>query len=83
MRIFYSPQFLKSFRKLPKEIQCLYRIKEVVFRENPLDPGLGTHKLKSEHRWSFWITYKIRVIFVFKKDVYILVNIGDHSIYRK
>ena len=83
MKVFYSPQFLKSFDKLPKEIQDLFKIKETTFRENPFSQKLGTHKLKGENRWSFWIIYKVRVIFIFYKDLYILVNIGDHSIYRK
>lgn len=82
MEIFYSPQFLKSFKKLPKEIQDLFRVKEIIFRKNPFNPILGTHKLKGENRWSFCVTYKIRVIFNFQNDTYILVNIGDHSIYK-
>lgn len=83
MELFYSPQFLRSFKKLPKEIQDLFRDKEIIFRKEPFSPILGTHKLKGDNRWSFWITYKIRVIFIFQKDAYIFVNIGDHSIYRK
>jgi len=69
MKIVYSSKFLKSFEKLPNDIQIDFR--------------LGTHKLKGRDEWSFLITYKIRTIFVFRKDIYILVNIGDHSIYRK
>lgn len=83
MELFYSPQFLRSFKKLSKEIQDLFRDKEIIFRKEPFGLVLGTHKLKGDNRWSFWITYKIRVIFIFQKDTYILVNIGDHSIYRK
>ena len=82
MKIFYSPQFLKSFDKLPREVQDLFRIKEIILREDPFHQRLGTHKLKGKNRWSFWVSYKIRVIFIFHKDEYILVNIGDHSIYR-
>jgi len=83
MKIVYSSKFLKSFKKLPNDIQNLFRFKEIIFRENPFDPRLGTHKLRGRNEWSFLITYKIRTIFVFKKDICILVNIGDHSIYRK
>lgn len=82
MRIFYSPKFLKSFKKSPKEIQDLFRIKEIIFRANHFDSKLKTHKLKGKNEWSFCITYKIRVIFIFDNDIYIFVNIGDHSIYR-
>jgi len=83
MIIYYSSQFLKSFKKLPKDIQKIYRTKEKIFRENPFDPRLKTHKLKGKEVWSFVITYKIRVIFILRKKFILLVNIGDHSIYRK
>lgn len=83
MKIVYAPKFLRSFDKLPKDIQDLFRIKENIFRGNPFDPKLRTHKLRGKNEWSFLVTYKIRVIFVFNKDVYVLINIGDHSVYRK
>ncbi|KKS15906.1 MAG: Plasmid stabilization system [Parcubacteria group bacterium GW2011_GWB1_41_6] len=83
MRIFYSSRFLRSFKKLPKNIQDLFRVKESVFHRNPFDSQLKTHKLKGSDEWAFLITYKIRAIFILKGDIIILVNIGDHSIYRK
>lgn len=83
MKIIYSPKFLRSFEKLPKQIQDEFRSKEIIFRAEPFDPWLRTHKLKGRNEWSFLITYKIRVIFIFEKDYIIFVNIGDHSIYRK
>ena len=46
MKIVYSSKFLKSFEKLPNDIQDLFRLKEIIFRENPFDFRLGTHKLK-------------------------------------
>jgi len=83
MRILYSPKFLSSFKKLSEETKNLLRIKETIFRENPFEHQLKTHKLKGKNEWSFCVTYKIRVIFIFENDIYIFVNIGDHSIYRK
>ena len=83
MRIFYSANFLRSFRKLPRDIQDEFRKREVIFRKAPFSPILRTHKLKGRSDWAFLITYEIRVIFTFEKDVFRLLNIGDHSIYRK
>jgi len=83
MIVFYSPRFLRSFSKLPKDIQDKFIEKEVIFRRNLFDPKLGTHKLEGREDWAFIITRKIRVIFVFIKKDILLVNIGDHSIYRK
>jgi len=48
MKIVYSSKFLKSFEKLPNDIQIDFR--------------LGTHKLKGRDEWSFLITYKIRLL---------------------
>lgn len=83
MKVLYSPKFLRSFRKLSKDIQDAFRKKEKLFRKDPFDPQLQTHKLKGREEWSFLITYSIRVLFLWEKDAVTLVNIGDHSIYRK
>lgn len=83
MRVLYSPLFLRSFKKLPSEIQKVFRKREIVFRRNAFDPSLGTHKLKGRDDWSFLITYHVRVIFIFHEDHALLINIGDHSIYRR
>lgn len=83
MRILYSPKFLRSFEKLPKDIQEEYRFREIIFKQDIFDPRLKTHKLRGKDEWSFLVTYKIRVIFIFEKEYILLVNIGDHSIYRK
>lgn len=83
MRIFYSSLFLRSFQKLPRNIQDEFRRRERIFKEDPFSPILKTHKLKGRTEWAFLITYEIRVIFIFEKDKFSLMNIGDHSIYRK
>lgn len=82
MRIFYSSKFLRSFEKLPAKIQDEFRRRETIFQQDPFDPVLKTHKLKNRSDWAFLVTYEIRVIFIFEKDVFKLTNIGDHSIYR-
>ncbi len=53
MRIFYSKKFLKSYQKLPKNIKEIYKSKEKVLKENPFDPLLGTHKIKSLNCYAF------------------------------
>ena len=83
MKIVYSTKFLRSFGKLSRHVKDEFRKKEIIFRQNQSDSRLRTHKLKGRGEWSFLITYKIRVIFVFENNNILLVNIGDHSIYRK
>lgn len=83
MNVYYSSKFLRSFIKLPPDVQDVFRVRDLIFRRDPSDPRLKIHKLKGRDEWSFLVTYKIRVIFLWEKDAVRLVNIGDHSIYRK
>ena len=45
MNIEYSKKFAIQFKKLPKEVQESALKLENLFRINPLDPILKTHKL--------------------------------------
>jgi mRNA-degrading endonuclease RelE of RelBE toxin-antitoxin system len=83
MKIIYSRKFLKSYQKLPKQIKEIYKAKEKILKEDPFNPLLGTHKIKELNCFAFLVTYKIRVIFQFVNGDIYLINIGDHSIYRK
>jgi mRNA-degrading endonuclease YafQ of YafQ-DinJ toxin-antitoxin module len=62
-----SSLFERHYRKLPKEIKERAKRKEKIFRENPFDPRLKTHKLhgKEKECWAFWIDYKYRIKFIF------------------
>lgn len=85
MRIYYSSKFAREYRKLPKEIKKLAEEKELVFRKNPFDPKLNTHKLhgRLKEYWVFSVDNTNRVIFEFaKKDVVWFHSVGDHSVYQ-
>ena len=85
MEILYWSKFAKYFKKLPIEIQKIAVEKEKIFRENPFDSMLKTHKLHGElnEYWSFSVNYKIRIIFKFiNKNVVAFYLIGDHDIYE-
>ena len=80
-----SKWFEKSYKKLPKFVKELAKKKETVFRLNPFDPRLETHKLhgKDKDSWSFSITHKYRIKFLFLTDNKILfLDIGKHDIYQ-
>lgn len=85
MEIYYSVDFKKQFKKLPNRLQQLALVKEPLFRVNPFNPSLRTHKLsgKLQGIWSFSLDYKHRILFRFLPDKTILfISVGDHSIYR-
>lgn len=80
-----SNRFEKSYSKLPKEVKELAKKKEFIFRDNPFDPRLDTHKLhgKDKDIWSFSITgkYRIKFIFISESDV-LFLEVGTHDIYK-
>lgn len=45
MEIIYSSKFAREYKKLPNSIKDVAEEQEKIFRENPFDPRLKTHKL--------------------------------------
>ncbi|MBU6431018.1 MAG: type II toxin-antitoxin system mRNA interferase toxin, RelE/StbE family [Patescibacteria group bacterium] len=86
MEIIYSSKFSREYKKLPDPIKNKAEEKEIVFRQNPFDNRLRTHKLngKFEDFWSFSVDYKYRIIFEISKGgkSFIFHSISDHRIYR-
>ena len=84
MYIYYSPEFVRRFKKLSNELKLKALEKEKIFRKNYRDPRLKTHKLsgKLDGRLAFWIDLKVRIIFSFvsPKLVY-FHSVGGHDIY--
>lgn len=84
MQIYYSSKFSREYKKLSPKIKGLAEEKELIFRSDPFDQKLNTHKLSGRLKgyWAFSIDNKYRVIFEFiKKDTAWFHSVGDHSIY--
>ena len=84
--VFYSPEFKRAYKKLPKPIQVLVKKKGLIFTSDPFHFSLRTHKLEGTLKglWAFSIDHRNRVIFEFtKQNTVLLHSVGDHSIYRK
>ena len=59
--------------------------KELVFRKNPFEQNLDTHKLHGRLKdfWSFSIGFKYRIIFEFAdQNIIYFHSVGDHDIYQ-
>lgn len=85
LKIQYSPNFVKEYRHLPLRIQELAEMRETIFRINPHDPRLNTHKLHGElkHCWAFSINHEYRIVFSYlDKQTIRFHAIGTHSIYH-
>lgn len=80
-----SPLFEKHYQKIPKIIKEAAKRKEKIFRDNPFDPRLRTHKLHGKERdvRAFWIDFKYRIKFIFlSNDEVLFLDIGTHEIYK-
>jgi len=85
MRIKVASLFEKNYKKLPKRIKEKAKEKEMIFRNNPFDTRLKTHKLKGKQcqSWAFWINNSYRIKFLFiSSDEVLFLDIGTHEIYK-
>lgn len=85
IKIEYSSKFEKMYKKLPSKIKELSFEREKLFRSNPFDPRMGTHKLSErlEGCWAFSITHKYRIYFSFSsKNLVRFHAVGSHDIYK-
>jgi len=85
MKIHYLSKFARQYKKLPLEFQEEAERKEKIFRKNPFDRRLKTHKLGGllYGFWAFSITRSHRIIFEFiDADVVRFYQIGPHDIYK-
>lgn len=84
MKIFYLKKFIKQYRKLSPEAKRLAEEKEIIFRKNPFDSRLKTHKLHGDLKefFSFFTNNDVRVIFDFDENKNVrFYTIGNHDIY--
>ncbi len=84
-KIHYASAYLKSYEKLPKYIYEIQDKREKLFREDPFNPALKTHKLKGKYEsfYSYSVTHSYRVLFRFlSENEVIFYDIGTHEIYK-
>ena len=85
MLIRTSSRFRKSYKKLPNRIKKNAREKEKIFRTNPFDARLDTHKLHGKYKeyWAFTVINQYRIIFAFIESERVdFIDIGTHQIYK-
>lgn len=84
MKIYYSSKFAREYKRLSLSIKKVAENREKIFREDPFDTRLNTHKLKGKLKffWSFSVNNQYRIIFEFAdRDIIWFHSVGDHSIY--
>jgi addiction module RelE/StbE family toxin len=84
-KLFYTPQFIRKYRKLPLALQEEAKEKISIFTKDQNHPFLKTHKLKGVLKgfWSFSVNYDYRIVFTYDtKNVIALLSIGNHDTYK-
>jgi addiction module RelE/StbE family toxin len=84
-KIYPTHHFIRSYKSLPEEIKARAKQREKIFKANPFDRRLNTHKLKGRFKdyWSYSINYQYRIMFRFIDDETVLYHdIGTHDIYK-
>lgn len=85
MTIIYTSKFEREYKSLSLDVKKAIEEKETIFKRNPFEQSLNTHKLKGKLKeyWSWSVDYKYRIIFYLKnkKEAWFL-SVGDHDIYN-
>jgi addiction module RelE/StbE family toxin len=84
MIIYYSSKFAKEYKHLPRKIKLIAEKREKIFRINPFDARLKTHRLsgKLKEYYSFSIDYHYRIIFeIVQANTIWFHSVGTHAIY--
>jgi addiction module RelE/StbE family toxin len=85
VEIAFSPSFIKNFKKRTKNNKIVFEKfaeKLNIFKNDPFDPRLKTHKLTGELKdlYSYSIDYDLRIIFcLYESNKVIFTDIGTHD----
>ena len=82
MRIEYTPEFEKQYRRLPISIKKKAEKQTDLLVRDPRYPSLRLEKLapKSREYWSLRVDKRYRIIFRFlAEDAVVFVGIGEHD----
>ncbi len=76
IKIIHSARFLKSARKLPEPVLKKAGTRDALFRKNPFDPQLRTHKLHGplDGFYAYSVDHRYRIIFSFQNDTTIIYH---------
>lgn len=85
MKVAYTPQFVRMFRKLEETLKEEAIEKIELFIHDLAHSQLKAHKLKGKlkNRYSFSVNYQIRIIYTpISKNETAFLAIGDHDVYK-
>ena len=75
-----TPQYLRAYQKLSREIQLRADKAHELLKDNPKHPSLHTHKRKGEDGvWQARVTRSYRTYFHLEGDVITLLEVIPHE----
>ena len=83
-----TPSFRKALASLGIEQKRSAKAAFKIFKDNPFDPRLRTHKIHKlsaiygKTIYSVWIEGDLRSVFYIDGDMVVSVDIGTHAVYR-
>ena|SRR3989338_2738152 len=88
-KIVYDAYFDRKFKKYLSILDSIHHDEVIsileIFRNNPFDKKLSTHKLNGALRdyWAFSLDRRHRIIFrLLKNSEVFFVDVGGHEIYK-
>jgi mRNA-degrading endonuclease YafQ of YafQ-DinJ toxin-antitoxin module len=87
-RYIAQPKFWKNYRRLSTNQQNSVREAWLLFKLDPFDTRLRTHRINSLSAifkrtvYAVVIEGDLRAVFYIEEDTVVTVNIGSHDIYR-
>lgn len=84
-KIYPTHHFTRAYKRLSEEIKMRAKQREKIFKANPFDLRLDTHKLKGRFKnyWAYSVNYDYRIMFRFIDNETVLYHdIGTHDIYK-
>ena len=80
--IYYSPAFLKKFKRLikknPQLKQKVNRTTKILL-QNPKSFTIRLHKLSGRNNWSISVTRDIRIIMSIRGGMILFSDLGKHN----
>jgi mRNA-degrading endonuclease YafQ of YafQ-DinJ toxin-antitoxin module len=83
-----TPKFWRSYRKLtPAQCESVFASWKI-FREDPFDARLRTHKIQrlsaaaGRTVWAVEVEGDLRVVFTLEGNTVLTLDIGTHAIYK-
>jgi len=67
MIIRLTSRFRKAYKKMPRNVKLKAEEREKIFRNNPFDARLDTHKLHGKYKdyWAFTVMGQYRIMLAF------------------